>query len=54
MFKKMNSKFKYKLFDIVNSSLYENSIRKSENDIFTSNDIIIQRRIQTSKKYSFI
>lgn len=48
MLKKMNSKFKYKLFDIVNSSLYENSIRKSENNIFTSNDIIIQRRIQTS------
>ena len=44
----MNSKFKNKLIDIFNSSFTGNSIRKSQNNIFTDNSLFLKKRIENS------
>ena len=44
----MNSKFKNKLIDIFNSSFTDNTIRKSQNNIFTDNSLFLKKRIENS------
>ena len=49
----MNSKFKNKLLDIFNSSFTGNSIRKSQNNIFTDNSLFIKKRIENSSSPTY-
>ena len=49
----MNSKFKNKLLDIFNSSFTGNSIRKSQNNIFTDNSLFIKKRIENSSSQTY-
>ena len=49
----MNSKFKNKLIDIFNSSFTDNTIRKSQNNIFTDNSLFIKKRIENSSSPTY-
>ena len=49
----MNSKFKNKLLDIFNSSFTGNSIRKSQNNIFTDNSLFIKKRNENSSSPTY-
>ena len=48
----MNSKFKNKLIDIFNSSFTDNTIRKSQNNIFTDNSLFVKKKFENSSSSS--
>ena len=48
----MNSKFKNKLIDIFNSSFTDNTIRKSQNNIFTDNSLFVKKIFENSSSSS--
>ena len=47
----MNSKIKNKMFDFINSNYYENSIRKSQNNIFIDTEQYTVKSSFSSPKY---